>query len=449
MTDHSPAGGNHPRAPRTRRTPRSTTRRSRLVAVAALAVIAVAASCAPPPAPPPAWSTTRLPRTASTTEVVNRIGAWTDQSWFATVRAVTPIGGSGTAGFLDVYPRSGRGGSVLGTPQSVPIVDVAFPGPVGQHVIALPGTSPFGQPSTVRFYRPVAGVWGEAGSAQVPADYQVAAMTDDWMVARPIPDPNAVNDGAVLVFDVDTSGAQVTATQVATLGPDPSWPQGLRAGFGVAVGLDGGLLAVAATSFSDPVPGAVRVFRTGPGGWAPVQSLGGTTGPSSFRTGLAVDDGPTVDRVVMAPTATSLSTVALDVLADSGSGFVVEQSLRRNAGLPDESGGTYWGAGVAIDGPTLAVTSRSTTVPSVDTAHPPVTVGQVQIYRRGGSWYPEREVRLAPSPYDAGVRSAFPDRLKLAGTNLAASVFVNPDEPPGCTFPCFVFGFEAWSIDRL
>jgi hypothetical protein len=73
----------------------------------------------------------------------------------------------------------------------------------------------------------------------------------------------------------------------------------------------------------------------------------------------------------------------------------------------------------------------------------------VQIYRRGGSWYPEREVRLAPSPYDAGVRSAFPDRLKLAGTNLAASVFVNPDEPPGCTFPCFVFGFEAWSIDRL
>jgi hypothetical protein len=73
----------------------------------------------------------------------------------------------------------------------------------------------------------------------------------------------------------------------------------------------------------------------------------------------------------------------------------------------------------------------------------------VQIFRRGGSWYPEREVRLAPSPYDAGVRSALPDRLKLVGTNLAASVFVNPDQPPSCSPFCFVFGFEAWSIDRL
>lgn len=433
----------------------TTTRRGLRAAGRALAItalVAVVAACGPPPSgPAPTWTSTRLPRTASPAEVVNRFGAWTDTQWFATVRAATPIGGSGTTITLDVYPRQGPGGSQLGTPQSIPLSgDVGFGGPLGEHVVALPGTAPPGQASTVRFYRPVAGVWGPAGSAAVPAGFQVFAMSDEWMVARRIPgDPSATGDGQVLVFAVDTSGPQVTAAQVATLGPDPAWPTALREGFGTSVALDGDLLAVGATGQSAPTAGGVRLFRAGPGGWAAVQSLGGTTEPSSFGRTLAVDDGATVDRLVIGPQGTSLATLSVDVLADTGNGFTLEQTLTRSSTLADASNGLYWAAAIAIDGPTLALTSRTTTVASADPLHPPVTVGYVQIFRRGGNWFREREVEVFTTPFDAGVRSALPQRLQLAGTNMAVSMFVTPDEPPGCTFPCFVFGFEAWSIDRL
>ena len=424
-------------------------RRVRTIGIALLAAVA-AAACAPPTPNPPSWTTTRLARTATPTEVVNRFGAWTDDDWFATVRAVTPIGGAGTTISLDVHPRQGPAGSQLGTPQSLPLsADVGFGGPIGEHVIALGGTAPPGDPVPVRFFRPVAGVWGAAGSATLPAGFQLAAMTDDWMVARRVPgDPSFSGDGEVRVYQVDTAGPSVTATFVTALGPDPAWPAALREGFTNAVALDGDLLAVGAVGLSAPTAGGVRVFRAGPGGWAPAESLGGTVEPSTFGRTLAVDDGASIDRLVIGPQGTSIATLAVDVLADSGGGFVLEQRLDRNAGLPDASNGNYYAASIAIDGPTLALTARTSTVASADPLHPPVTVGHVTTYRRYGTWVREAEVGVFPTPFDAGVRSSLPGRLQLSGSHLAASVFVTPDEPPGCVFPCFVFGFEAWSIDR-
>lgn len=422
-----------------------------VIATIVTAAALLAAGCAPPGPTPPRWTSTRVPRTASATEVVNRYGAWTDEQWFATVRVVTPIGGSGTSISLEVQPRQGPGGSQLGAAQSLPLTsDVGFGGPVGEHVVALGGTAPPGQPTTVRFYRPTAGVWAESGSTTLPAGYQMSAMTDDWLVARRVPgDPSFSGDGEVRVFAVDTAGAQVSATQVASLGPDPSWPTALREGFGNAVALDGNLLAVGAVGMTAPTAGGVRVFRAGPAGWAPAQSLGGTTEPSTFGRTLAVDDGTSVDRLVIGPQGTSIPTLAIDVLADDGTGFALEQRLDRNAGLADASNGSYFAAAMAIDGPMLAITSRTTTVASADPAHAPVTVGHVTAYRRGGTWYRDAEVDVFPTPYDAGVRSALPARLQLAGNHIATSLWVTPDEPPGCVFPCFVLGFESWSLDRI
>ena len=425
-------------------------RRTRAVGIALLAAVALAA-CGPPPANPPDWVGSRFPRTASATEVVNRFGAWTDDQGFATVRSVTPIGGSGTTITLDVYPRQGSGGSQLGAPQSLPLTaDVGFGGPIGEHVIALGGTAPYGEPTTVAFFRPVAGTWAPAGSTTLPAGFQLSAMTDDWLVARRVPgDPSFSGDGQVLVLAVETAGPLVSAAQVATLGPDPSWPAALREGFGNAVALDGDLLAVGAVGQSAPPPGGGRVFRAGPGGWAPAQSLGGTVEPSTFGRTLAVDDGATVDRLVIGPQGTSVATLAVDVLVDAGSGFALEQRLDRDAGLPDASNGNYYAASIAIDGPALAIAARTSTVPSADPLHAPVTVGHVSTYRRYGTWVREAELDLFPTPFDAGVRTSLPARLQLSGSHLAASLFVTPDEPPGCVFPCFVFGFEAWSFDRI
>jgi hypothetical protein len=409
------------------------------------------AGCGPAPTPGPIWSGTRVPRTASPTEVVNRYGAWTDDAWFATVRVVTPLGvAGGTTATLDVQPRVGPRGAQLGPAQTVPLSsDVGFGGPMGEHVIALPGTAPYGEPSTVAFFRPVDGVWGPAGTASVPAGFQVSAMTDDWMVARRVPgDPSATGDGQVLVFSVDTSGPLVGAALSATLGPDPTWPPALREGFGNTVALDGDLLAVGAVGLSSPAPGAVRVFRALPGGWSPTQTIGGVTEPAAFGRTIAVDDGP-VDRLVVGPQGTGVDTLAIDVMVDDGTGFALEQRIDRDPSPVDLSNGGYFAASAAIDGPTLAFASRTSSVASADPAHPAVTVGHVALFRRGAIWTREAEVGLFPTPFDAGVRSALPARLQMSGEHVAASLWVSPDEPPGCVFPCFVLGFEAWSLDRI
>jgi hypothetical protein len=418
---------------------------------AAVAALMVAGACGPPPAPTVQFSTTRIPRTASATEVVNHFGAWTDDQWFATVRATTPVGGSGTTIVLEVRQRQGAAGSVLGAPQTVPLTaDVGFGGPLGEHIIALGGTAPPGEPVPVRFFRPVAGVWGAAGSATLPAGFQLAAMTDDWLVARRVPgDPSFSGDGEVRVFRVDTTGPSVTATFVTSLGPDPSWPAALREGFGTAVALDGDLLAVGATGLSAATPGGARLFRSNGTGWSPTLSLGGAAGPAFFGRSLAVDDGPTLDRVVVGPVGDSLATLGIDVLADSGAGFTLEQRVDHDEAAPDLSGGSYFASSVALDGALLALTTRTRTVASADPGHPAVTVGDVALFRRGAAWVRERELTPSPEPTDAGIRSALTGRLQAAGSHVAASVFVTPDEPPGCIFPCFVFGFEAWSIDRI
>jgi hypothetical protein len=392
-----------------------------------------------------------VPRTSSATEVVNHFGAWTDDQWFATVRATTPVGGSGTTIALEVRRRQGPAGSVLGATQTVPLTaDVGFGGPLGEHVIALGGTAPPGEPVPVRFFRPVAGVWGAAGTATLPAGFQLSAMTDDWLVARRVPgDPSFTGDGEVRIYRIDTSGSAVTATFVTVLGPEPSWPAALREGFATAVALDGDLLAVGATGVSAPTPGGARLFRWNGTDWTAAQSLGGVSRPAFFGRSLAVDDGATVDRLVIGPVGDNLATLGIDVLADSGAGFTLEQRLDHDEAAPDLSGGSYFASSVAIDGPLLALTTRTRTVASSAPGHAPVTVGDVATYRRGATWVRERELTPSPDPADAGIRSALTGRLQAAGNHMAASVFVTPDEPPGCVFPCFVFGFEAWSIDRV
>lgn len=435
---------------RTRSATRSRGRRARAAFAGLTALVLTAGACGPPAPTPVQWSTTRVARIATPTETVNHFGAWTDQDWFATVRVTTPIGGAGTSIVLEVRERQGPSGSVLGATQTVPLTaDVGFGGPLGEHVVALGGTAAPGLPVPVRFFRPTAGVWGAAGATTLPAGYQLAAMTDDWLVARRVPgDPQFSGDGDVRVYAVDTSGPTVSVSFAASLAPDPVWPTALRQGFGISVALDGGLLAVGATGQSAPTPGAARVFRELTGTWTPVQSVGGSTEPSFFGRSLAVDDGPTLDRIAVGPVGDSPTTLGIDVLADAGSGFALEQRIDHDQTAPDLSGGTYFASAVALDGPLLALNTRTVTVPSADPTHPPVTVGRLATYRRTGTWVRERELTLSPDPADAGIRSALAGRLQASGSHVAASVFVTPDEPPGCVFPCFVLGFEAWSIDR-
>ena len=117
-------------------------RRFRPVGPALAAIVLAATACGPDvPAPAgPTWITTHVSRTVVGTTTTNYVGAWTDLDWASTLQVDTATGGGGSASLL-LFPRSGPGNSTLGSPQTItPTVSPALFGPIGGHVIGLPGT---------------------------------------------------------------------------------------------------------------------------------------------------------------------------------------------------------------------------------------------------------------------------------------------------------------------
>lgn len=413
-------------------------RRSTLLVIGAL----LAATACSPTVPTPRWYGTYFPRIAGTATTVNHIGAWTDDRWFASMSATTTSGGGGSMQ-LELFPRTAAGGSPTGPPITVPLpTTIGLGGPMGEHVIAVGSDQ-------IEFVRETAGTWALAGSLALPLGYQLSAMTDRWLAARRVPGaPGATGDGEVRLYSIDASGSSVTATLAATVGPDPSWSVELREGFGHFVALDGGVLAVSAHGFNAPTPGAVRIFHDVAGTWTPVQSLGGGSGDAAqFGWSVAVDDGAAVDRLVLAPQSDTGNQV--DIYADAGGGFALEQTLL--PGPPDPTAGwpELFGYAVAIDGNLLAVTAHAASVPSAQPGHDDVPVGHVRIFRlRSAGWTKEADVPTFHDPEVAGVKAEAPSRLQVAAGHVAVTQFVTPDPPDGCSFPCFTFGFDAWSLDR-
>ena len=414
--------------------------------VSLLGVVAALSACVPGPVTPPGadWVATRIARTATTTSTANHVGALATNDWFVTAEVFTPALGSSTA-TLKFFPRSGPGNSILGSPQLLtPSVPIGFAGPLGEHIVAV-GAGP-----AVEFFRETNATWGSAGTFTIAAGSQLITVSDRWMVARLLP-TSPGTEGTVTVYSLDTSGPTVVPTLAATLGPDPAWPLSLREGFGTpSIALDGDLLMVGAQGQFNPTPGGARLFRATGGVWSAVQSVGAEPGgPNSFARAMAVDDGPTLDRYAVSPPGPSTAPTPVDIYADSGSGFVLEQSVNRDASEPDSTDGLLFGSTLALDDDLLAVAGRGSLLASSEPGHPDVAVGSVQLFRRsGGAWSREAEVNTFPVPPPTGVRNMNPFRLQVSGDHVAVTVFITPDPPPGCVFPCFVFGFEAWSLDR-
>ena len=428
----------------------SARRRGVLAAAAAIGV--VAAACGAPPAPPPTgptWDATQIARTVTPSSITNHLGAWTDDEWFATLRVSSPIGsGPGPGAELLFFPRGGSDGEDLGAPQTVaPSIDPSIVGPVGESVVGLGGSG------AIEFFREDAGTWSSIGTFALAAGQQYLALTDDWLVLRTISfDSGAVT--AVQAYPLDVSGPSVVVGAPQSVPPDPSWSSALQEGFGARAALDGGVLAVAARGASEPAPPGVRVFRDVGGVWVPQLSLGGVTGgPEQFGEGLAVDDGAVVDRIALGARDAFGQPSRVEVFADDGGGFVADSVVERDASEPDTFDGALFGASVALEGPLLAVSGRGVEVPTADPGVDPVTVADVQLFRwagpsPGGAWQREAAIPTSVVPAPTGVVSAAPFALQAAADHVAVNVFVTPEPPPGCVFPCFVFGFEAWSLSR-
>ncbi len=427
-------------------TKQRTTRRAAAVVVACLAV---ATACAPPDdgtPPSTTWTSTRFPFTQSATERVSRIGAWTSEDAFAYLEWTVPVGGTGSAELV-IHPRTGPGGNDLGTPQRVP-AEVSIDGLKGEHFIGIGRSVTTGE-TEVTFYRPESGIWGADGSVTIPTFYEFAALTDDWLVARRQLGAPGDFTGSILMYPLDPTGSSIQAGAPVTIEPDPNWPLELQQGFGRRVVVDGDLLAVSTAPYGVDGPGSVSIYEQSGGTWTPTQTLTSPLAANLFGNYLAIDDGATVDRLVLAPQGNSMETLGVDVYADDGDGFELEQSIPRSSD-PDLQGGMLLGHSIAIDDDLLVFSTRSTEVASSEPGHAPVKVGHIALHRLGTSgWELEDELRFGADPYDADVIQALPWKVDLAAGHVAVSLLVTGDPPPGCgSFGCINLGFEAVSLDR-
>ncbi len=423
-----------------------TVRRAAAVVVACLAA---ATACAPPDDGTPAtpgWTTTRFAFTQSPTHNVSRIGSWTTEDAFAYLEW-TQHHGSGSSAELVIHPRTGPGGNDLGAPQRVP-AGVSIDGLMGEHFIGLTGSVQTGE-TEVTLYRSESGTWGADGTVTIPTGYQFAVLTDDWLVARNLVGGPGPDTGALLAYPLDSTGPTIQAGAPVTIEPDPGWPLELQQGFGRRVVADGDLLAVSTAPYGVDGPGFVSIYEQSGGTWTPAQTLTSPLGANLFGNYLAIDDGATVDRLALAPQGNSMATLGVDVYADDGDGFELEQSIPRSSD-PDLQNGLLLGYSIAIDGDLLVFTTRSTEVASSEPGHAPVTVGHVAVHRQGTSgWELEDELRFGADPYDADVVQALPWKVDVAAGHVAVSLLVTGDPPPGCgAFGCINLGFEALALDR-
>ena len=311
-------------------------------------------------------------------------------------------------------------------------------GPIGEHIVAVGN-------ETQHFYRESSGAWAEAGTLTLPPGYQAMSMSDDWLAVRRAPgEPGFSGDGEVRIYAI-ASGPTVTATLAATLAPDPSWPVGLREGFGRDVVVDGDLAVVSAVNLSAATPGTVRVSGRPAASGRRCRSWAGpsATPPGSDRPSRWPTAPPSIACVVL--TYEPLPVVRIYV--DAGSGFALEQELLPAAPLPGASQNVF-GSSLSIDGDLLAMAGDATAVASADPGHLPVNVAA-------------RAPLPPPRHLDQGgagegvhhpARRRGQEHLPLPGPGLGSARRSDragdADPPPGCGFFCFNIGFEAWSLDR-
>ncbi|MFZ4517148.1 MAG: hypothetical protein ACOYOP_02095 [Microthrixaceae bacterium] len=331
-------------------------------AVAALALTTVISACGPmpPPSSSPVWQSTA--RNVAATPAAPYTA--TTANWWVVVR-IDPT--NGLAVGVDIYRRSG----VNGEPAATPTQSIAASGGVVKAVAMTDrvigvASSLFGQVTVgLLRYDDVVAQWVPT-TAFVPSDpavrgtpnSRVTLSVTDTAVALGLGDasPGAA-DGRVVVQRITATPTSLTTGTAQVIGPDPAWTSEERAGFGQAVSLEGGTLAV-----SDGRSHVV-LYRAEPATvpFAVDATLTPTTPPSSsrrFGTSLSVDTSTGAPRVLVGSngdagvlTGTPYPGSAVVWTRASGA-WTVE------ADLPAPTTGfaaATWGGLVSLDGARAAV----------------------------------------------------------------------------------------------
>jgi hypothetical protein len=436
-------------------TRRHRTRIALVATVTALTVVAAACSPSPPPPPAPApatWAASSRPFAASPPDSDAPLTA-TSTRWWAVVEQRPGAFSAATSSDLLLYRRLGSDGIPSPSPtQTVPLAAATADLVMDEGVLATRSVIPLAGLEVVSLYRldGPSDSWVAAGSFLRGYDptrtIRLSVSDTELAVGDSTTDP-AGADGRVSVIPlaltptsltIDLAGAQL-------LQPDPAWSDLDRRGFGRAVDVEAGLVAVSGGADH------VRLHRRTGTAYPVDLTLTNPAAPASggsFGASVAVDRSTGADRLLVGTNGRFAGFFgpvvpgSAELFERGPAGWFLRDVIAPASGDPAD--GLMWGALVALDGDRAVVGVRNVSVPDWPAPGSPpgwINDQRLRIYTLSPAAALEAEISTTES---TGIRigqvAAVPGSPQLAGTHLA---FVSST--------VFAGGISRWSavtVDR-
>ena len=325
-----------------------------------LTVVAAVAACTPPGPTAPVWTPTVVGWNATPGSEVERPLAATTDNWFVVIEQRPAIGVGATSSTLLIYPRSGTDGAPAAAPSQSIVLPVAIAGlAMSDHVIAVRSRDDVSNLDTVGLYAldPATNTW--LLSTVVPRGLDSTHLvnlrvTDTALALGITPIPGGTGDGTVLVVPLAISGAIISwsFSTIAVVSPPTAWSLSDRQGFGRALSIEGGWLAV--SGGNDHV---VAYQRSG-NAWTPDLTLTNPIAPGNdgrFGRSLSIDtDQPGVGPRLLVGTQGGFSGIGgvptagrAEIWARSGTGWTLQSIISPRPG--SALGGFAVGVEVGLD----------------------------------------------------------------------------------------------------
>lgn len=413
-----------------------TSRRTLItLGLAAVALLGTACPGDPPGPPAPVWTPHHAggPAIGGVTPWVVAIG--TTAGWYAQLDAQLPFTGPST---VSLFPRTGVNGDTLGAPQTFPTTAIGLGGGALSDHLLLTGSNPVSGSTDLQFIAESGGAWAPAGTFPLASGETIRGLTDDSLVTQ-FWGPTGPE---VRVYTLSRSGGTVTAALSQSLLPPAEWGGGYGLYWGGIVSLDGGLLAIHAHNEATGVPDRVAVYERGVATFELVATLA-RPGDSSFGVRLAIDDQPTVDRLVVGayPSGSTRMTLVEYTSTDGGT-WAEAGTIAPPAGVSGER----FGQALGLDGAVLVVTAVAETMATPGPGGVARTEYRPLVYRHGATgWVHEATLGVVASPVDTDGLDRGLMSIVVSGSHIVATNGVGL--PSACSF-CFSARLEAWRWDR-
>ncbi len=280
----------------------------RLRMIPALVVLAaLGAACDPQPPGPgaPEWTPTVIEAVTTPGAVVHYPATATSSTWWAVVEQHSAVGPGSTSTVVNLYPRTGPGGSPAATPAQTIEVALSFRAiAMSENVLAIRYVNGLAGLETTDLWSLDAssGQWVKGGVVPLAVNYdrQLEMKVTDREIVYGSSYPTGVSDGLVSIIPFthtpDGVVADIFSPNVRAVVPNPSWAWRDRYGFGREISIDGDTLAVSGGSDH------VTVYRRSGLDWNLDHTFANPAAPATsgrFGQSIAVDESTGTPRLLL------------------------------------------------------------------------------------------------------------------------------------------------------